>query len=37
MAKIEARNGLLFVSPWIIGFLFFTLYPIIASFYLNYS
>lgn len=40
MAKIEARNGLLFVSPWIIGFLFFTLYPIIASFYYslcNYS
>lgn len=40
MAKIEARNGFLFVSPWIIGFLFFTLYPIIASFYYslcNYS
>ena len=40
MAKIETRNGLLFVSPWIIGFLFFTLYPIIASFYYslcNYS
>lgn len=40
MARTEARNGLLFVSPWIIGFLVFTLYPIIASFYYslcNYS
>ncbi len=27
------RIGLLFASPWIIGFLGFTLYPIIASFY----
>jgi multiple sugar transport system permease protein len=25
--------GLLFASPWIIGFLCFTLYPVIASFY----
>lgn len=40
MARTEARNGVLFVSPWIIGFLVFTLYPIIASFYYslcNYS
>lgn len=27
------RNGLLFCSPWIIGFSVFLLYPIIASFY----
>src|SRR5688572_17979564 len=27
------RVGLLFASPWIIGFIGFTLYPIIASFY----
>jgi multiple sugar transport system permease protein len=26
-------NGLLFVSPWIIGFLFFTGYPLICSLY----
>lgn len=40
MMRKEARNGLLFVLPWIIGFLIFTLYPIIASFYYslcNYS
>ncbi len=29
----EARSGLLFVLPWIIGFLAFTLYPILASLY----
>lgn len=33
MRRREARNGLLFILPWIIGFLAFTLYPIIASFY----
>lgn len=27
------RNGLLFISPWLIGFLGLTLYPIISSFY----
>lgn len=27
------RTGLLFISPWIIGFLVFTLYPVVASFY----
>ena len=40
MRRKEARNGLLFVLPWIIGFLAFTLYPIIASLYYslcNYS
>jgi len=31
--KKEALHGLLFVLPWIIGFLVFTLYPIISSFY----
>lgn len=29
----ELRNGLIFISPWIIGFLTFTLYPILSSFY----
>ena len=33
MRRREARNGLLFVMPWIIGLLVFTLYPILASFY----
>ena len=28
MRRNEARTGLLFVLPWIIGFLVFTLYPI---------
>jgi multiple sugar transport system permease protein len=29
----ETIAGLMFVSPWIIGFLSFTLYPIVMSFY----
>lgn len=29
------RLGLLFISPWIIGFLSFTLYPLIYTFYLS--
>lgn len=36
MRRIEARNGLLFVLPWIIGFLVFTLYPIISSLYYSF-
>ncbi len=31
------RNGLLFVSPWVIGFLLFTAYPIVASFYYSFT
>ena len=31
--KRQLRNGLLFISPWIIGFLIFTLYPVVASLY----
>ncbi|HHY97717.1 MAG TPA: sugar ABC transporter permease [Firmicutes bacterium] len=30
-------NGLLFISPWIIGFLIFTIYPIAASFYYSFT
>ena len=30
-ARREARLGLLFISPWIIGFLVFTLIPLVAS------
>lgn len=33
MTKKEALHGLLFVSPWIVGFLMFTLYPICSSLY----
>jgi len=33
LERYNLRNGLIFVSPWIIGFLIFILYPIIASFY----
>lgn len=32
LARREARQGLLFVSPWIVGFLAFTLLPMIATF-----
>jgi multiple sugar transport system permease protein len=31
LAKREARNGLLFISPWIIGFVAFTIIPMIAT------
>lgn len=31
------RWGLFFASPWIIGFLAFTLYPIVASFYFSFT
>ena len=33
----EKLMGLLFVSPWIIGFLIFGLYPIIYSFFLTFQ
>lgn len=33
LRRREARNGFLFVLPWIIGFLIFTLYPIAMSLY----
>ncbi len=45
-AKVKKRRytlgesrylGLLYISPWIIGFLVFTLYPIIASFVLSFT
>lgn len=31
--KRNLRNGLLFISPWIIGFILFTAFPLISSFY----
>ncbi len=33
----DTINGLLFVSPWIVGVLIFTLYPILASFYYSFT
>lgn len=36
LARREARWGLLFVSPWIIGFVAFTFLPMIASFALTF-
>jgi ABC-type sugar transport system permease subunit len=32
LARREFRNGMLFISPWFIGFLLFTLLPMIATF-----
>lgn len=35
-SKLERRNvmlGLVFISPWLIGFLIFTVYPLISSLY----
>ena len=33
----DARVGLLFTLPWILGFLIFTAYPVIASFYYSFT
>ena len=36
----EVRNilkGLLFISPWLLGFFVFTIYPIVASFYYSFT
>jgi len=35
LRRIEISWGYLFILPWIIGFLLFTLFPMIASFYLS--
>jgi multiple sugar transport system permease protein len=37
IARRNLRNGLLFVSPWIFGFLAFQVYPIIYSLRLSFS
>jgi len=36
-AKREALEGILFASPWLIGFVFFTAGPMIASFLLSFT
>src|SRR5437870_5263365 len=35
-ARQEARAALLFVSPWLIGFTVFLLYPLLASIYYSF-
>jgi multiple sugar transport system permease protein len=35
--KIEAKNGLLFVAPWMIGFTAFVAFPILAAFVLSFT
>jgi multiple sugar transport system permease protein len=37
MVLRDLRNGLLFISPWIAGFLAFTIYPILASLYYSFN
>ena len=37
MQRRDTRAALLFISPWIVGFLIFTLYPIIDSLYLSFT
>ena len=36
-AKREFRLGILFISPWLIGFLAFTLIPMVATFVFSFS
>jgi multiple sugar transport system permease protein len=37
LARHEARTGLLFVLPWLVGLVVFTAYPVIYSFYLSFT
>jgi multiple sugar transport system permease protein len=37
LARREARWGLTFLSPWIVGFLAFTLIPMVATFALSFT
>ena len=40
LTRVERRNlrtGLLFISPWIVGFLAFNLYPALASLYYSFT
>jgi ABC-type sugar transport system permease subunit len=36
LARSELRNGLIFIAPWIVGFLAFTFLPIIATFLFSF-
>ena len=37
MNRREARNGVVFAAPWIIGFSVFLAYPIVASIYFSFT
>lgn len=37
MQRREAIQGYLFISPWVVGFLIFTLGPMLASFYYSFT
>jgi len=37
MRRREARAGLLFVLPWLLGLLIFTAYPVLASVYFSFT
>ena len=37
LARREALEGYLFLSPWLVGFLVFTLGPILAALYLGFT
>ena len=37
LARREAIEGLLYISPFLLGFIIFTAYPMIASFYLSFT
>lgn len=37
MTRRDLINGLLFISPWLLGLLIFTLYPLLASFYYSFT
>lgn len=37
LARREARQGLLFISPWIVGFVLFTVFPMIATLFFSFS
>ena len=36
-SRRNLRNGLLFISPWIVGFLAFTLYPMLRALYYSFT
>ena len=37
LQRLEALEGYLWISPWIFGFLVFSLGPIVASLYLSFT
>jgi multiple sugar transport system permease protein len=37
LQRREARSGLLFILPWLLGLLIFTAYPVLATFFLSFT